>query len=73
MSSQNTTPRYQLGDRVRVDEDVTTMPALPTYVGTVREVIPSYVDKTIGYNLALDDDPRPSRVWFFLQHQLTLI
>jgi hypothetical protein len=71
MSSQEKVPRYQPGDRVRVDKDVTTMPALPAYVGVVKEVIPSYVDKTIGYNLALEDDPRPGRVWFFLQHQLT--
>lgn len=71
MSTQKTSPRYQLGDRVRVDKDVTTMPALPAYVGIVKEVIPSYVDKTIGYNLALEGDPRPTRVWFFLQHQLT--
>ena len=71
MSVQEISPRYQIGDRVRVDKNVMTMPALPTYVGVVREVIPSYVDKATGYNLALDDDPRPSRLWFFLQHQLT--
>jgi hypothetical protein len=71
MPSQETIPRYQLGDRVRIDKDVTTMPALPAYVGTVKEIIPCYVDKTVGYNLALDADPRPSRVWFFLQRQLT--
>jgi hypothetical protein len=72
MPSHEMSPRYQLGDRVRVDKDVTTMPALPAYVGIVKEIIPSYMDKTIGYNLTLDDDPRPSRVWFFFQHQLTL-
>ncbi len=71
MASHETAPRYQIGARVRVDKDVTTMPALPTYVGIVKEIIPSYVDKTIGYNLTLEDDPRPGRLWFFLQHQLT--
>ena len=70
MPSRQMMPHYQLGDRVRVDKDVTTIPALPGYVGIVKEVIPSYADKTIGYNLALDDDPRPARVWFFLQDQL---
>ena len=57
----------------RVDQEVTTLPALPGHVGVVKEVIPSYADKTIGYNLALEGDPRPERVWFFLQHQLTLV
>lgn len=70
MSSTEIAPRYQIGDRVRIDKDVTTMPALPAYVGIVKEVIHAYADKTIGYNLTLDDDPRPGRVWFFLQHQL---
>jgi hypothetical protein len=64
-------PRYQIGDRVRLDKGVTTMPALPAHLGVVRKVIPSYVDKTIGYNLVLAGDPRPSRLWFFFQHQLT--
>jgi len=64
-------PHYQPGDRVRVDQAVTTLPALPGHVGIVKEVIPSYADKTIGYNLALEGDPRPDRVWFFLQNQLT--
>ena len=71
MASTETAPRYQIGARVRVDKDVTTMPALPAYVGIVKEIIPSYVDNTIGYNLALEDDPRPRRLWFFLQQQLT--
>jgi hypothetical protein len=71
MTSPKIIPRYQIGARVRVDKDVTTLPALPAYVGIVKEIIPSYVDKTIGYNLTLDDDPRPGRLWFFLQHQLT--
>ena len=71
MSSQEMSPRYQLGDRVRIDKDVRTIPALPAYVGIVSEVIPSYVDKTIGYNLMLEGDPRPGRVWFFFQNQLT--
>jgi hypothetical protein len=70
MPSQEMSPRYQLGDRIRVHKDVTTMPALPGYVGIVKEVIPSYVDKTIGYNISLVDDPRPGRTWFFFQHQL---
>ena len=72
MSSQDTIPHYQIGDRVCVDKDVTTMPALPSYIGIVKEVILSYTDKTIGYNLTLDNDPRPGRVWYFLQHKLTL-
>jgi len=71
MSSHEAVPRYQIGDHVRIDKDVTTMPALPAYVGIVKEIIHSYADKTIGYNLTLDADPRPGRVWFFLQHQLT--
>jgi hypothetical protein len=71
MASQKTSPRYQPGDRVHIDKDVTTIPVLPGYVGIVKEVITSYADNTIGYNLTLEEDPRPSRVWFFLQHQLT--
>jgi hypothetical protein len=63
--------RYQVGDRVRVHSDVTTIPALPGFVGTVQEVVPCYADKTIGYNVYLDGDPRPRRSWFFFQHQLT--
>jgi hypothetical protein len=70
MSSAELAPRYQPGDRVRVDSDVTTTPALPGHIGIVKEVVPSYADKTIGYNLSLENDPRPARVWFFLQHQL---
>lgn len=70
MESSDLSARYQPGDRVRVDKDVQTMPPLPGYVGVVKEVIPSYADKSIGYNLTLDDDPRPNRVWFFFQSQL---
>ena len=71
MSVQEMAPRYKIGDRVRIDKAVTTMPALPAYVGVVHDIIPSFVDKTVGYNLILDGDPRPGRVWFFLQNQLT--
>lgn len=71
MASQEMVPRYQIGDRVCVDKSITTMPALPGYVGVVREIILSCVDKTVGYNLLLEGDARPSRVWFFLQNQLT--
>jgi len=71
MATNEATPQYQIGARVRIDKNVTTMPALPAYVGIVKEIIPSYVDKTIGYNLTLEEDPRPGRLWFFLQHQLT--
>ncbi|MBK9945429.1 MAG: hypothetical protein IPP13_27895 [Kouleothrix sp.] len=71
MSLKEMAPRYQVGDRVSIDKSVTTMPALPAYVGVVQNVVPSYVDKTVGYNLALDGDPRPGRLWFFLQNQLT--
>ncbi len=70
MSSLEISPRYQTGDRVHVDNDVQTTAALPGYVGIVKEVISNYPDKTIGYNLSLENDPRPSRVWFFLQSQL---
>lgn len=62
--------RYQQGDRVRVDKSIVTIPAMPAYTGLVKEVIFCYTDNTIGYNLSLEDDPRPGRVWFFLQHQL---
>jgi hypothetical protein len=71
MTSLKMLPHYQPGARVRVDKDVTTLPALPGYIGIVREVIPSYADQTIGYNLAIEGDPRPDRIWFFFQHQLT--
>ena len=71
MTAPKMSPPFEPGARVRVDKDVTTIPALPGYIGIVKEVIPSYADKTIGYNLAIEGDPRPDRVWFFLQHQLT--
>ena len=71
MSSPEPSPRYQQGDRVHVRKDVTTIPSLPGYVGIVKEMIPCYADKTIGYNLTIEDDPRPCRVWFFFQDQLT--
>lgn len=64
-------PRYQEGDRVRVNKQVSTIPALPSYTGTIKEVIQIYSDNAIGYNVSLDDDPRSTRVWFFLQDQLT--
>jgi hypothetical protein len=70
MSAQEMSPRYQPGDRVRIDSGVSTMPALPGYVGIVKEVVPSYADRKIGYNLSLENDPRPDRVWFFFQDQL---
>jgi hypothetical protein len=71
MALEKTLPHYQPGDRVRINNDVTTMPALPGYTGIVKEVIPVYADKTTGYNLAVEGDPRPSRTWFLLEHQLT--
>jgi hypothetical protein len=71
MAASKTSPRYQRGDRVGVDKDVTTLPALPGYVGIAKEVVPSYADKTVGYNLRLEGDPCPERVWFFFQHQLS--
>jgi len=71
MIAPQTLSHYQPGDRVRVDKSVTTMPALPGYIGIVKEVLPCYADKTIGYNLALENDPRPKRIWFFFQYQLT--
>lgn len=70
MSSPELSPHYQPGDRLRVNGDVTTMPALPGYIGIVKEVVHNHADKTIGYNLTLEDDPRTTRVWFFLQDQL---
>ena len=70
MASAQITAHYQPGDRVRVDSDVRTTPALPGYIGIVKEVVPNYADKTTGYNLSLENDPRPGRLWFFLQDQL---
>jgi hypothetical protein len=70
MAASQLSPRYRPGDRVRVDSGVTTTPALPGYVGIVKEVIPNYADNTIGYNLSLENDPRPGRIWFFLDNQL---
>ena len=70
MASAELSPHFQPGDRVRVDSDVTTTPALPGLVGIVKEVVHNYADKTIGYNLSLEDDPRPGRIWFLLQDQL---
>ena len=61
MSPPEMSPRYQQGDRVHVRKDVTTLPALPGYVGIVKEVIPCYADKTIGYNLTIEGDPRSIR------------
>lgn len=61
---------YSIGECVRVLKSVTTLPPLPSYVGTVKEVVGCYTDKTVGYTLSLTDDPRPERVWFFFQHQL---
>lgn len=71
MPSFEPIPRYQHGDRVRVDKTVTTIPPLPGRIGIVKEVVPCYGDKTVGYNLTLEGDPRADRVWFFFQHQLT--
>ena len=70
MASVEPSPRFHPGDRVRIDSDVSTTPALPGHIGIVKEVILNYTDKTIGYNTALDDDTSPGRVWFFLQDQL---
>jgi len=63
-------PRYQKGDLVRIDKDIVTVPAMSAYIGMIKEVVFCYTDKTIGYNVLLEDDPRPGRVWFFLQDQL---
>lgn len=71
MDTDDMKPLFQIGDHVTIDRSIQTMPALPSYAGTVRQIIPSYVDNSIGYNLSLDDDPRPNRLWFFLQAQLT--
>ena len=54
----------------RVDREVATTPALPGYVGVVKEVVPSYADKAIGYNVLIDNDPRSGRIWFFWEEQL---
>jgi hypothetical protein len=61
---------YAIGECVRILKSVTTLPPLPSHVGTVKEVVVCYTDKTVGYALSLTDDPRPERVWFFFQHQL---
>lgn len=71
MAALKGAPRYQPGDRVRVRKNVTTPSVRPDDVGVVREVVPCYADKTTGYNLSLDNDPRPSRTWFFFEEQLT--
>ena len=63
-------PRYQKGDLVRIDKDIVTVPAMSAYTGMIKEVVFCYTDNTIGYNVLLEDDPRPGRVWFFLQDQL---
>jgi hypothetical protein len=70
MVSSALTPRFQTGDRVRIDSDVSTTRPLPGHIGIVKEVILNYTDKTIGYTTALEDDTSPGRVWFFLQDQL---
>lgn len=70
MASAEISSRFQAGDRVRIDSHVTTTPALPGRIGIIKEVIFSYADKTTGYNIALENDPRPGRIWFFLQDQL---
>jgi hypothetical protein len=62
---------YRLGDRVRISEDVKTLPPLPGHTGVVKEIIPSYDERTVGYNVSIDDDPRRSRIWYFLHEQLT--
>lgn len=61
---------YQPGDRVQVQSTVTTPIPMPGNTGTVLEVVPSYADNTVGYNIHIDGDARSSRVWFFLEHQL---
>lgn len=61
---------YQKNDRVRVSKEAVTSTPMPSYVGTIRDVIPIYGDQTIGYAIVLDDDPRATRTWFFLQNQL---
>jgi hypothetical protein len=71
MSFQQSLPHFRPGDRVQIDPAVTTLPALPGHVGVVKEVIHSYADQMIGYNLTVENDPRPDRIWFLLQHQLT--
>lgn len=71
MEYDDMTPSFKIADRVQIDRSIQTMPALPSYVGTIRQIIPSYVDNSIGYNVSLDDDPRPNRLWFFLQAQLS--
>ena len=70
MASAELAQRFHPGDRVRIDSQVATMPALPDYFGIVKEVILNYGDKTIGYNTSLENDPRPDRVWLFLEDQL---
>jgi hypothetical protein len=61
---------YQKDDRVRVSTQVVTSAALPSYVGTIRKVVPSYADQSVGYEIALDKDSRATRTWFFLQDEL---
>jgi len=62
---------YRPGDRVRISQDIQTLPPLPGYTGIVKEVIPGYDDRMVGYNVSIEDDPRRSRIWYFLHDQLT--
>jgi hypothetical protein len=70
VAAAKTPTAYAVGESVRILESVTTLPPLPSYVGRVKEVVHNYTDKTVGYTVSLDGDPRPDRVWFFYQHQL---
>ena len=70
MTSQET-HHYRPGDRMRISEEVKTLPPLPGYIGIIKEIIPSYGERTVGYNVTIEDDPRRSRIWYFLHDQLT--
>ncbi len=37
MEHDEMSPRFRVGDRVEIDRSIQTMPALPSYVGTVRQ------------------------------------
>jgi hypothetical protein len=71
MTVKDLQPKYQGGDHVRIDQAVQTMPILPSYYGIIVEIIPSYAEQRVGYNLQIDGDSRPARRWFFFEEQLT--
>ena len=73
MNAEALRPKYPNGARVRIDQSVETLPALPSYQGTIVEAVPSHAEQRMGYNLQIDGDVRQARRWFFYEDQLTLL